>query len=125
MLLKQRYSEALAQGDRALSISPDYVPAHLLRGNALLRLGRAKDAGEAYALAIKEDSRSLEALNGRGAALFMQGDLNGALEIFSLCITKYPKIADLYENRAAILQKLGQEAAAQRDLEMVRTLNVP
>jgi len=125
LLLKQRYSEALAQGDRALSISPDYGPAQLLRGEALLRLGRAKDAGEAYALAFKEDSSSLEALNGRGAALFMQGDLTGALEIFSLCIAKYPKIADLYENRAAILQKLGQEAAAQRDLEMVRTLNVP
>lgn len=49
----RRYDEAMAQYDAALELDPHYGGAHLGRGWVLERLGRLKEAREAYTLAAR------------------------------------------------------------------------
>jgi len=47
-LLNRRWSEALAEADRALAVGPNYADSHKARGDALRRLGRFDEAVAAY-----------------------------------------------------------------------------
>ena len=52
LLRQQRFEEALAKYREALSINPDYAPAHAGMGEALVRLGRYEEALRALERAL-------------------------------------------------------------------------
>lgn len=95
---------AIANYDKALSISPTCVPAHCGRGAALAESGELAGAIDAYRQAIKYDSRCYRAAYAL-ADLFMQSDelyeaLNWylrALGIDDSRSTLFMRLADLYE----------------------------
>src|SRR5262249_1175723 len=87
MLLQEqhRFGDALALADELLRAHPDDTTAHLVRGDALLELGRYDDAGDAYqrALDLRPDLRSY---NRGGYLRWLTGDADGAVELYELAI---------------------------------------
>jgi len=57
-------------------------------------------------------------VNSRGVARAMLGDLNGAIDDFSLAIRNWPNHSDAYNNRGFTYAKLGQLEQARNDFEM-------
>src|SRR5712691_2315422 len=62
-------------------------------------------------------------VNSRGVARAMLGDLNGAIDDFSLAIRNWPNHSDAYNNRGFTYAKLGQLEQARNDFEMALSIN--
>jgi len=52
---KKKYSQAVQSFKQAAALKPDLAEAYAFQGDALLRLGKKKEAEAAYKLAIKVD----------------------------------------------------------------------
>ncbi|HEX7928004.1 MAG TPA: tetratricopeptide repeat protein [bacterium] len=62
-------SKALEYANTAIRLAPSYEVAHLVRGQALERLGREEDAADAYRQVIRIDARNTDANNRLRALL--------------------------------------------------------
>ena len=69
LLMQERFEEALATYRQALTLDPDYVPAHAGSGEALFHLARYEEALEALARAVALQPRAALA----GARLRLMG----------------------------------------------------
>lgn len=75
---QNRYSEALAQFDRAIELQPMYHEAWVFRGVVLIHLERYQEALASCDRAIKLRPTYTEAWIFRGAALHQLGDYRAA-----------------------------------------------
>ena len=73
---------ALDAFERARSLRPDYLHAHVNRGSALQSLGRHADAAAAYGSALKLDPALYEIRLREGLMLLAAGDRAGAMDAF-------------------------------------------
>ena len=129
---EQRWAEAKSDFERALGLEldhdvppnergihydrPDAGNCHLQLAAALVELGELEAAEAQTELALQVD-RSEPSHTGRGAVRLLRGNLAGALADLDRALELDPKSLRARRHRATYFEKLGDRAAAIRELE--------
>jgi len=95
---KKRDGEAIQEYHKAISVQPNYPPAHFELGLVLLHAGQNGQAVEEYRRGLPLDPNNAEAHNNLGVALERNGDAKGALEEYRTAHTLDPKEAIYADN---------------------------
>jgi tetratricopeptide (TPR) repeat protein len=107
-----RQREAETHYRRAISIQPDYVPAHVNLGTALVALNRPKEAIEEYERAIALGSAGMDVDGKLGNALLQAGDAAGAAAYFQRSIAAGRRSAETFNNLGVALLRTGRQIEA-------------
>ncbi len=99
LLLLRRTSEAIPHLQRAIDLGHVRPEPHVLLGRAFVRLGRTADADRVYRIALKLDSKFIDARVGLANVLHDAGDLDGALGELRLAIEAQPRAFGARSNR--------------------------
>ncbi len=99
---KGQLSVALDEVRRALSIDPNYAPAHSMLGLIYLDLGNRRDADASYAQALRLEPDNPEIQNNHGWYLCQTGREREALEFFERAASNR-----LYRTPALAMQNAG------------------
>lgn len=86
------------------------------RGYLTLKQGNAAQALALADLGIQKAPYEAHLYNLKGKALWMQGDLQGALQALDRAVQLNPRYFDFYLQRGLIKLKMGQYGAARMDL---------
>ncbi len=107
---------ALKTLDQTLEIKPDYIPAHVDKGNILRREGRLKEAEAVYRQALSIDPKSDRVWVGLGAVL--RGEKTAeAIDAFKSALTVNPKSGDAAEYLGETYSEQEKWAEARTYLE--------
>ncbi len=124
-----QYERALEEFERAVSINPRYVEAHIHRGVVLSEIGRSDDARAAFQAAAAETvvpnagfSRPVAARLANqhatlGEAYAEAGGLPEAIEQYRRAVTLGPGFHDLRYRLARLLLDAGRPLEAREELE--------
>jgi tetratricopeptide (TPR) repeat protein len=96
-VLSGDHKAALPDLDRCSQIDPDDPDCYELKGDALHRLSRYKDAVEAYGQAISRTSNSSRLLKARAEALRKVGDFDGAIRDLTSALRIDGEMQTLYD----------------------------
>ena len=107
-----KIKEAIDHYNKALSITPYYVPPYYNRGNAYAELGQYQLAFEDYNQAIRLQPDYAEAYYNRGSAYSKFGQNQLAIDDFNKAIALNPNYTKAYNNRGITYGKLGQYQSA-------------
>lgn len=143
------YSAALADLDRAITLSPDFALAYLLRANARLknaemdRLSRdtkregilPEMTGQAAKMVASEAMADIErvialsprmalAYYNRGNLQLKAGDYTSAISSFTKAIELKPELGEAYYNRGYAYLKLGNKESGVSDLSKAGELGI-
>lgn len=110
LFAKGMMDEAAARFRQALSLQPDYAPAHYDLAIVLHALGKTLDAIDSYHQAIKCDAGFVEAHYNLGNILAEQGDLPRAIDSYNQAIKLKPEFF-------AAHRMLGKALEALKELE--------
>src|SRR5271166_5303397 len=120
LYLRADYEGALAEVQRALTISPNLAPAHGVRGSTLVFSGRPRDGLASLETCIRLDPRdpNLAArLNHIALGLYFCREYEAAIEAAKRTIRSYPNHPLAYRWLAAALGQLGRIEEAREALE--------
>ncbi|WP_051387017.1 tetratricopeptide repeat protein [Bradyrhizobium sp. ARR65] len=112
--------DALAEIERALSMSPNLAIAHGHRGATLIFAGRPKDGVAALEACLRLDPRDpylAVRLLHRASGLYLSGDYGASIEAAKRLIRTYPDFPMIYRWSAAALGQLGRATEAAEALE--------
>lgn len=129
--------EAVPHFDRALAGMPQYVPALVGRGQALMNLKREGEALASFEAALKADPsltelqarvdvlrfRATQDLLARAKTATDAGRLDDARGAYEQAISASPESPFLYRDLAAVERKAGQPAAAAEHLRKALSLD--
>jgi adenylate cyclase len=116
---------ALAEAERALTISPNLAFAHGVRGASLIFSGRPKEGVAALETCIRLDPRDpllVGHLNRMMLGLYFSGEYEAAIEAAKRAIRSYPDHPNYYRWLAAALGQTGRTAEAKEALEKAISL---
>ena len=119
----QRFEEALAEIDVALSINPNHATWHAQRGYLLEELDRWEEAADAYEAAISLDPEDADIAGALGAALGRLGKYTKALAVFEDLAKRHPDLEPVYCHRIGIYAELGRHDAAEEMFYMAQELD--
>jgi tetratricopeptide (TPR) repeat protein len=106
---------ALSDFDKAIELArSDALPAKH-RGMLLQKMGELSRALADFDLAVSIAPDDAYTLRTRGHARHQAGEFLGAVQDFSRAIALQPEFAQQYLDRAAIYERLGQDALAKED----------
>jgi len=128
LLLRDRKTgEALPILTSALRLEPEYLPARLKMGEALLGTGKAEEAGKIYGGILKDYPDTAEAYYGLGRVKAAQGDQAAAAELYRQACQLFPTYGAAHYGLAVAYRKLGrvQEAEEQANLHERNNYIVP
>lgn len=111
-----RFEEALKSFKSVLALRPD-ADDYYNNGIAFEKLGRFKDAVEAYDQAIAANPRFAEAYANRGNSLKELGQLEDALASINKAVAIDPGSTTAYYNRGIVLRALGSLQEARLSYE--------
>lgn len=112
--------DALAEIERALSMSPNLAIAHGHRGATLIFARRPKEGVTALNVCIRLDPRDpylAVRLLHIACGLYFCGEYEASLEAAKRLIRSYPNFPMIYRWSAAALGQLGRAAEAKEELE--------
>src|SRR5262249_23544107 len=109
------FSQALTDCGEALRLDPQLVPARLVRGGALLRLGRHEEALGEFTEAITINPRYPKAYNDRGVAYSRMGRLEDAIADFTPAVQLTPDSPPPLGNRPSAHHLLPRHDLALQD----------
>lgn len=109
---RKDYGALLARTDRALDYGPYEHQAHLLRGEALLKLGRVEEAEDAYRRVLDYHPHFANAYNGLGYVAYTQGNLTEAARLYEKAIDLVPKHLHAIYNLGIVRQDQGRKDEA-------------
>ena len=112
-----RIEEAIEQYSQALEINPADADFYFRRGGSYGRLGQYDRALEDLDQAVRLDSGHVGAYSTRGITYFLLGEYLKALDDHNQAIERFPQIGEFYVNRAKAYTRLGDDGAAQLDVE--------
>ena len=105
--------KASAAYEKAVELKPDYYEAWDGIGYCNIRLGNYDRAKAAFQRVIDELSATdAEALNGMGAALAYEGDIEGAIYYLDMAVQSDPKYSDAHNTLGYIYAEMGDFAKA-------------
>jgi tetratricopeptide (TPR) repeat protein len=116
------YASALNNHDRAIQLDPERAKFYWERGLTHLRVPHNDDAIRDFKAALERDATFADALNSLGIAYRSKGELELALRHHNEAVALGPQREDFYRERAITLQKMGDQAKAEQDLEKARQL---
>lgn len=116
------YASAMALADQLLGQDRDYIPALMVKGRTLNKLGRHAEAVELLAQAVQRhpDTHRLRLLYGR--VLVHAGQLNLARKQFEYLAKQAPEDSDVLTSLALITLENNMEQEAQRYFDRLLTL---
>lgn len=118
LLVKERYDEALAAADRALSIDPDLVDVQRVRYEAFRRLGREDEARQVFEQLAAADPEGLaETLYDRGKAAFEAGETATAVQALEQAVQAKPDHARAHYMLGLSYANAGDNAKAKQHLQ--------
>jgi TolB-like protein/class 3 adenylate cyclase/Flp pilus assembly protein TadD len=112
--------DALAEIERALSMSPNLAIAHGHRGATLIFAGRPKEGVTALKACIRLDPRDpylAVRLLHIACGLYFCGEYEASIEAAKRLIRSYPDFPMIYRWSAAALAQLGRTTEAKEELE--------
>jgi adenylate cyclase len=118
--LRGDYTGALAEAERALTITPNLALAHGARGAALIFSGRPEEGLAALETSIRLDPRDpllAARLNQRALGYYFCREYETAVEVARGTIRSHPDHPLIYRWLAAALGQTGRMAEAQEALE--------
>ena len=118
-----RFTEALANYDKALKAKPDYVAALAKRAMVLRDLGRLEAGLESVERALALQPDHVEALNTRGVILAELKRSDDALASYGRALALAPNFPDTLNNRALLLKGLKRPEDALADVERALTVH--
>lgn len=117
------YAEALRCADRALQLDPALGPALLVRGNALLALGRLGEAAACLERAVAQaPAEAPQERNSLGAVYSEAGQASRALPLLEEVVAAHPDFVPGRINLATTLYRTGRIAEALAHFEAARRL---
>lgn len=90
LIREKKYDEALAAANEALSRRTDQAPFHRLKGDALLGLEQAEQAGRAYQDSLQRDPSYVLANIGLGRVAMVQEQYAEAERQFATAVKAFP-----------------------------------
>jgi adenylate cyclase len=120
LYLRADYEGALAEVQRALTISPNLAAAHGVRGSTLVFSGRPKDGLASLETCVNldpHDPNLAARLNHIALALYFRREYEAAIEAAKRTIRSYPNHPLAYRWLAAALGQLGRVEEAREALE--------
>jgi len=127
LLRERKMGEALPILTSALRLDPEYLPARLKMGEALLGAGKTEEAGKIYEGILRDYSDTAEAYYGLGRVKAALGDQVGAAELYRQACQLFPTYGAAHYGLAVSYRKLGriQEAEEQASLHERNNYIVP
>lgn len=103
---------ALANFDKAISLSPELSHAHISRGKALAAMQQYDEALEAFRHAAALDPTDRHALVEGGKLATATGDIADALDLLLRAVELAPDVPEVHEALADAYEKSGDESSA-------------
>src|SRR5215472_5459334 len=127
LLRENKMGEALPILTSALRLEPEYLPARLKVGEALLGAGKTEEASKIYEGILKDYSDTAEAYYGLGRAKSALGDQAAAAELYRQACQLFPTYGAAHYGLALAYRKLGriEEAEEQANLHERNNYIVP
>lgn len=122
LLLEDKFSEALADFERALKAKTDHAPALLGRAMVWARQGKEAEALQACT-AIIEKSGELEAYSLRGDLLLRGKQFDAAIADFEAAHRFDSQVAEAYMGRAELRKGRGEIQQASADIAQAQSLD--
>ncbi len=113
---------ALANFDKAISLSPDYHPAHLARGKALASMERFEESLDAFRRAASLDPNDWHTPLEGGRLATATGDIADALDLLLRALKLAPEVPAVHEALAEAYEKAGDESSALHHATEARRL---
>ena len=107
-----KYSEAIAELNRAQALAPNSDEVHWRMGNVYLSKGDMPHAIEAFQKAVELNPYYWINENSLGDAYFQTGDYEKAIQAFKQVTTLEPDVNAGYENLGSVLVQQGKYADA-------------
>lgn len=105
-------TSALANYDKALSISPDLIDAKIGKARTMLLAGQSSESIMLLEDVIREESDNLTALMTLYEAYRAEDDMHNALDTLLRALEMYPKRPDVHNSLADFYDQIGEEAQA-------------
>jgi len=127
LLRENKMGGALPILTTALRLEPEYLPARLKVGEALLGAGKTEEAGKIYEGILKDYPDTAEAFYGLGRVKAALGDQAGAAELYGQACQLFPTYGAAHYGLAMAYRKLGriEEAEEQANLHEHNNYIVP
>ncbi len=119
----QRFAEALAEIDVALSINPNNAAWHAQRGYLLDELGQVAEAVSAFERSLLMESGERDVSMALGVALLQLERYARAIEVFEELSRLYPDFEPAYCYRINAYAHLGQHDRAEEMFYLAQELN--
>lgn len=127
----KNYSAAIADLDKAISLTPDHPVAYLLRAQSRYHLNDDIPSNVKLQMVVSDLDKVLElsprtaiAWFNKGNVLFDGGDLTSALAAYTKAIEMQPDMGEAFYNRGYIYLKLGNQERGVADLSKSGELGV-
>ena len=112
---QKKYSDALADLNQVLTMSPQDYGTIYQRAQVLYELGRYQEANADYNLMLRLNPRSQDALLGLARVAVKQNNLGTANDIADRAVSITPNRSEIYIGRASVRHLMGNEAGAVED----------
>jgi Tfp pilus assembly protein PilF len=97
---------------------------YIVQGKEFLKNQQYDQAIDSFTQALKRSPQSTKALNNRGIAYSVKGDLDLAVADFSQALRINPKFGKAYHNRAVAYWYMGKKDKAEADIKKAAGLGI-
>ena len=119
--IQGKLPEAMPLFEKTLELAPQYQPAQLRVGRALLEMGRYPEARARFEKALQLDPKSAAAQEGLGKVAAATGDAKGAIAYFQRALELDPEATGLHYALGQAYRNLGDLDRARAELEKGET----
>jgi tetratricopeptide (TPR) repeat protein len=106
--MEGRLADAVATLRRALEIDRDLVPANLILGLDLVRLGKPAEALAPLETVLKEQAGNRDAMFGLASAYLALGSFDGAAEVYRRAVALHPRDANAWYGMGICFEHLAE-----------------
>jgi Tfp pilus assembly protein PilF len=118
------FAGALHSANCGISFDSESYAFYMLRADVYCDMGMSAESIADFSKAIEINPESAEALNYRGWAYYMDGDMDAAMADLNHAIAIDPTLHYAFNNRGLVWQALGYPEIAKADFEQAIELGM-
>ena len=119
------FTPAIANYNKAISISDDYIPAWYGKGLALMEAGEYEEAKIAFEKVVELDSMNYNAPFQLGNLYMLNDDLYEALNWYLFALNIKDKESAIHTKLADVYERIGDETQAENHRILSKKYRVP